>query len=234
MQKELLIFGANGFLGKGLTKILLSKDYNKIYLFDLNIKLDRTEERIIKIPVPDLSNEDNVAEVFKEITPSKEKVFFLYSTVGGFAGGNSIWETERDEINKMINMNFLCCFFIAKYFSRLVKESAGGSICFTAAFTGINPEINKAAYGASKGALIHLTKTLSLEGKKINLSANAIAPYIIDTPANRDSMKSGNYDEWTKPEEVGELAHFLFKNFTFISGNVIQLKNRLKVDISTV
>jgi FlaA1/EpsC-like NDP-sugar epimerase len=34
MQKHLLIFGSNGDLGKGVTEVLIKKDYERIYLFD--------------------------------------------------------------------------------------------------------------------------------------------------------------------------------------------------------
>ena len=117
-------------------------------------------------------------------------------------------------------------FFIAKYFSLLVSNSHSGSICFTSAFTGLNPEAGKGAYGVSKAALIHLIKTLSEEGKEIHLSANAIAPFIIDTLANREWMKDADYDSWMKPEEIGELIHSIFNNYNFVSGNVFELKNR--------
>jgi NAD(P)-dependent dehydrogenase (short-subunit alcohol dehydrogenase family) len=131
----------------------------------------------------------------------------------------------------MINMNLKSGFLIAKHFSKTVKDSMGGSICFTAAFTGINPEINKSAYGVSKSGLIHLTKSLALEGEKINLSVNAIAPYIIDTPANREWMKGSDYSHWVKPAEIGELAHNLFTNFYFITGNIILLTKRFSFDL---
>lgn len=89
-----------------------------------------------------------------------------------------------------------------------------------------NPEINKTAYGVSKSALIHLVKSLALEGEKIKLSVNAIAPFIIDTPSNRKWMKNSDYSGWVKPEEIGKLAYSLFDNFNFISGNIISIKNR--------
>ena len=67
---------------------------------------------------------------------------------------------------------------------------------------------------------------MALEGEKINLSINAIAPFIIDTPANRGWMKNANYERWMKPEEIGELINSLFDNFNFISGNILELKSR--------
>jgi NAD(P)-dependent dehydrogenase (short-subunit alcohol dehydrogenase family) len=126
----------------------------------------------------------------------------------------------------MFNMNLKTNFLIAKNFSALVKNSNGGSICFTSAYTSLSPEVLKFSYGASKAALNHLIKTLALEGEKIKLSVNGIAPFIIDTPSNREWIKDSDYNSWIKPEEVGELVNSLFENFNFISGNIIELKNR--------
>jgi NAD(P)-dependent dehydrogenase (short-subunit alcohol dehydrogenase family) len=231
MNKELLIFGANGGLGKGVTESLVNKDYSKIYLFDFNPDDLPDANNIKKIKIKDLSSESNVINAFEKIKPSKEKIFFLYSTVGGFAGGNSVWDTEKDELEEMFNMNLKASFFLSKYFSKLVKDSKAGSICFTAAFTGVNPEPKKSAYGAAKAALVHLVRTMALEGKEINLSVNAIAPYIIDTPANREWMKDADYNKWMKPKEIGELIHSLFSHFNFVTGNIINLTNRFSITL---
>lgn len=229
MKKELLIFGANGALGSGITEVLVKKDFDKIYLFDFKVDGLPDSERIEKITIQDLSDEKNVIDAFSKISSSKEKYFFLYSTVGGFAGGKYIWETNVEEFDKMVGMNLKSGFFIAKHFAKLVKESAGGSICLTAAFTGVTPETKKAAYGSAKAALIHLVKTLSLEGKDINLTANAIAPFIIDTPANRKWMRDTDTEKWIKPVEIGELVYSVFYHFNFITGNVINLTYRFKI-----
>ncbi len=227
MKKEILIFGANGALGKGITAVMQEKNYDKVYLFDFNIEEQSTSAQpVVKINIGDLSLEKNVEAAFKKIKPSKDKLFFLYSTVGGFAGGKDIMDTEEGEWDKMMNMNLKANFLIAKYFSKLVGKSAGGSICFTAAETGVNPEQGKGAYGVSKSGLIHLIKTLSLEGNAFNLSANGIAPYIIDTPANREWMKNGDYSKLIKPEEIGNIAYSLFENFNFVSGNILRVKSR--------
>jgi NAD(P)-dependent dehydrogenase (short-subunit alcohol dehydrogenase family) len=229
MKKNLLIFGSNGALGKGVTESLLKKDYDKSYLFDSHYGKNSESENSVNIKVNDLSEEENVAEAFKNVPASKDELFFLYTTIGGFSGGKNLWETEVSEWDKMINMNLKTGFLIAKYFAGLIKQSAGGSICFTAAFTGINPEVNKSAYGVSKSGLIHLTKSLALEGEKIKLSVNAIAPYIIDTPANRKWMKDSDFSKWVKPSEIGELAHNLFNSFYFITGNIILLTKRFSI-----
>ena len=226
MKKELLIFGSSGALGNGVTEVFLRKKYDKIYLFDFKHK-GVIQTNVKQIIVKDLSIEENVKNAFSEVSPSKDLVFFLFSTVGGFTGGKKIWETEVGDFDRMINMNLKASFFIAKYFSMLVKKSHSGSICLTSAYTGLVAEPGKAVYGTSKAALNHLVKTLAEEGKDINLSASAIAPFIIDTPANREWMKNADFEAWIKPADIGEFVNSIFQNYHLISGNIYQLKNRM-------
>ncbi len=227
MTKELLIFGSEGALGRGITSVMTQKDYDKIYLFDKHYK-DSTGEIIEKISIDDLSIEENTAAAFNNIKPSKDKLLFLYSTVGGYTGGKTIAELDPNEWDNMFDINLKSSFLIAKYFSKLVKESAGGGICYTAAAAAIHPAEGKAAYSASKSALINLVHSLSREGRGIRLSANAIAPYIIDTPANREWLDKKEIINAVKPEEIGELAHSLFNHYNFLSGNVVKLEIRFE------
>lgn len=225
MKKELLIFGASGALGNGVTEIFLKKNYDKIYLFDFKHKAIPNNE-VKKILINDLSVEENVKIAFSKVTPSRDTAFFLFSTIGGFTGGKMIWETEVGYFDRMINMNLKTSFLIAKYFSLLVKDSHSGSICLTSAYTGLVAEPGKAVYGTSKAALIHLIKSLAEEGKEINLSANAIAPFIIDTPTNREWMKDADFEDWIKPGEIGEFVDSIFQSYNLLSGNIYQLKYR--------
>ncbi len=228
MTRELLIFGANGALGKGIVEYFRSKEFDKIYIFDRKSN-ELQYENIEKIIVSDLSIEKNVEDAFRKVNASKDKLFFLYSTIGGFAGGKRLWETDSAEVDKMFTLNLKINYLISKYFASLVKESAGGSLCLTAAYSGIISEKSKSSYGISKAGVIHLVKELALEGKEINLSANAIAPFIIDTPENRKWMKDDDFSSWVKPSEIAKIAEFLFENFHFITENTITVTHRFEV-----
>ena len=194
-------------------------------MFDFKHK-EFYQDNVKKIIIKDLSVEENVKDSFNSIVPSNDSIYYLFSTVGGFTGGKKIWETEVGYFDRMINMNLKTNFLIAKYFSLLVKDSHSGSICLTSAYTGLVAEDGKGVYGASKAALIHMVKTLAEEGKEINLSANAIAPYIIDTPSNREWMTDSDYEKWIKPSEIGEFVDSIFQNYNLISGNIFKLKYR--------
>jgi NAD(P)-dependent dehydrogenase (short-subunit alcohol dehydrogenase family) len=229
MHKHLLIFGSNGALGRGVTEVLVKKKYKKIYLFDSKPN-EITGSNVEKILVSNLSKETNVIKAFSNIKPSKEIEYFLFSTIGGFTGGNYLWDTDTNDLNNMLDGNLTTCFLIGKYFARLVKGSAGGSILFTSAYTGLIPEKGKIPYGVSKSSIIYLVETLALEGVDINLSANVIAPYIIDTPANREWMGNDyDYEQLIKPAEIGEVVNSVFLNYRIMSGTVIKLPGRLKI-----
>jgi NAD(P)-dependent dehydrogenase (short-subunit alcohol dehydrogenase family) len=226
MDKKLLIFGANGALGKCVTKVLMQKDYNEIILFGTKTNSEITDTKVKQVVIKDLSDEKNVAEAFINIRENPKTNFYLFSTIGGYYGGLTTWETEEIDFDRMFNMNLKANYLITKKFAEIVKGSNGGSICLTSAYTSIKPEALKFAYGASKSALNYLVKVMALEGERINLSINAIAPLIIDTPANREWMKDANYTSWVKPEEIGELINSLFDSYNFVSGNILELKSR--------
>lgn len=229
MDRKLIIFGASGALGKGVVSTLIKKQFEEILLFDFKFDEKFTDKRIKTFQTKDLSIENNVLAAMFEIKTSEKTQIHLFSTIGGYYGGTNVWETEEEDFNRMINMNLKANFLIAKHFSALVKKSYSGSMCFTSAFTSLQPEKLKFAYGTSKAALNYLVKTLADEGKSINLAVNAIAPFIIDTPSNREWQKNADYSSWMKPEEIGELVYSLIENHNFVSGNIIELKHRFNI-----
>jgi NAD(P)-dependent dehydrogenase (short-subunit alcohol dehydrogenase family) len=65
------------------------------------------------------------------------------------------------------------------------------------------------AYAASKAAVAALTVALAEEVAKDGVLVNAVAPSIMDTPANRAAMPKADYAAWPKVEEVAATILFL-------------------------
>ena len=223
-MKVLLIFGSNGDLGKGVSKILCSKDYSKIYLFDRNPS--NSHKNAFEIKIEDFSVEENVKRAFTQIESNIKAEYFCLSTIGGFLPGKNVPKTNYEDWLFLQNINLNISFLIAKHFSGLVENSSGGSLCFTSALTAINPLVGNAAYGVSKNGLGYLVKTLSKESSKFGFSVNAIAPYLIDTPENREWVKDSS--QMVSPEDIGKLIYSIFGNYKILNGNILELPGRLK------
>lgn len=229
MKKELLIFGSSGSVGSEAVKIFSQKNYDTIYLFQRSENDIIADNKVKLNIIKDLTIEENVENAFSVIEPSKDKILFLFSTIGTFMGGKSFWNTDFIDLKKILDINLNSNFLILKYFAKKVEKSAGGSACFISGYSGVEPMENSSIYGISKAALNYLIKTSALEGRKINLSVNAVAPYTIDTKENRKWINKNRLDTLIKPEEIINFAENCFENFQSISGNIITLKERMKI-----
>src|SRR5205085_11686681 len=68
---------------------------------------------------------------------------------------------------------------------------------------------NMTAYTASKAGVAALTAALAEEVVKRGILVNAVAPSIMDTPANRKAMPKADHAAWPKVEEVAATIAFL-------------------------
>jgi NAD(P)-dependent dehydrogenase (short-subunit alcohol dehydrogenase family) len=66
-----------------------------------------------------------------------------------------------------------------------------------------------AAYSASKPALVHLTRILDIELCPYGMRVNAVAPQLLDTPANRATFPAGALAHAVAPEAIAEVIAFL-------------------------
>src|SRR4029077_9236077 len=87
------------------------------------------------------------------------------------------------------------------------KGGKGGHIVNISARPALNPRqgANMTAYTASKAAVAAFTVALAEELKGENISAIALAPSTIDTPANRKDMPKADPASWVKPSAIAEL-----------------------------
>ena len=65
------------------------------------------------------------------------------------------------------------------------------------------------AYAGSKAAVAAMTQAMAEELAGENIAVNAIAPSIIDTPANRGAMPKADHAAWPKPDELAETIMML-------------------------
>jgi NAD(P)-dependent dehydrogenase (short-subunit alcohol dehydrogenase family) len=128
---------------------------------------------------------------------------------GGFAAG-PLTETSVATIRQQIDMNLVSCILCCR---AAIKAMAGGGgrIVNVAARPALEwrSGAGMTAYTASKAAVAAFTAALAEEVAKAGILVNAVAPSIMDTPANRQAMPKADFALWPKLEEVAATIVFL-------------------------
>jgi NAD(P)-dependent dehydrogenase (short-subunit alcohol dehydrogenase family) len=155
----------------------------------------------------DLAHENAVVRVF-------ERVPCLWASIhiaGGFAFG-PLSEADSDTLARQIETNLMTCLLCCRAAVQAMAHTGeGGRIVNVAARAALEwrQGANMVAYTASKAAVAALTAALAEEVVGQGILVNAIAPSIMDTPANRKSMPKADHDTWPKVEEVARTILFL-------------------------
>lgn len=142
--------------------------------------------------------------------------------VGGFAMG-SLARTSEETWDRMMDLNLKSAFLATRAVLEHVPD--GGCIVNVGTAAVANKAPGLSAYAASKGGLMTLTQSLAKELKARRITANAVLPTVLDTPANRRSMPNADRSSWLLPGEVAEVILFLVsEGGSIVTGNLITLE----------
>ena len=167
----------------------------------------RAHPRVNLMGNVDLSDEAAVARLYAAVP----QLWASIHLAGGFAM-SPVAETTRSDLMRQVDMNFgtafLCCAAAVRAMSH---NSGGGRIVNVATRPALEWRMGTgaAAYAASKAAVAALTVALAEEVAKRDILVNAIAPSIMDTPANRKAMPKADPTTWVKVEDVAAVIMFL-------------------------
>jgi NAD(P)-dependent dehydrogenase (short-subunit alcohol dehydrogenase family) len=132
----------------------------------------------------------------------------------------SVLELSLEEWNRVMGVNITGTFLCSQAFARAVVAKGGkASIVNLASTLGVVAAPNRAAYTASKHAVVGLTKEMALELADKNVRVNAVGPGVIRTPLTERYFQNTEYTErikglhamarWGEPAEVAKTILFL-------------------------
>jgi NAD(P)-dependent dehydrogenase (short-subunit alcohol dehydrogenase family) len=165
----------------------------------------REHKQVTLTVAGNLAEEAAVGRVYQGIAPLWASVHIA----GGFAFG-PLREADIATIRQQIDMNLLSCMLCCRAAVQAMTGS-GGRIVNVAARAALEwrSGAGMVAYTASKAAVAALTAALAEEVAKDGILVNAVAPSIMDTPANRQAMPKADHAAWPKVEEVAATILFL-------------------------
>jgi len=157
----------------------------------------------------DLEREDQVRAFVRNAAAALGPVDVLINAAGGYAGGEAIGEVSRETLDRMLSLNLKTAFNACSAVLPSMRERNSGRIITIAAKSALVPAAKRGPYAIAKRAVVTLTETIAEEVKGTRITANAIAPAIIVTPANIASMPQADTSGWTTPAELASLMLFL-------------------------
>lgn len=148
----------------------------------------------------------------------------LVQLVGGFAFA-PIDETDPKIWHKMVALNATSTFLCAREAVRRMRPQRSGRIITVAAVPAVDRgAANMSAYAAAKSAVLNLTQSLSKELVTDGITVNAIAPSVIDTPANRAAMPDADTSTWLAPAAIAEVIVWLAgRSAAIVTGTTVML-----------
>jgi NAD(P)-dependent dehydrogenase (short-subunit alcohol dehydrogenase family) len=162
----------------------------------------------------DVADEVAVAGFFSGLPPLWASIHLA----GGFAMA-PIGETSASDFVAQFRMNALSCFLCSAAAVKAFRVrpepgpggARGGRIVNAAARPALEPRLGAGmiAYTASKSAVAALTQALAQETVGEEIWVNAVAPSVIDTPANRSAMPDADFTKWVAAAELARLIVFL-------------------------
>lgn len=231
-NKVVIVTGGTGGLGRAVTAAFLQAGAKVVATYTRESEFDALKSNVTTHVTALTGVKTNVVEeasvqALVQKAAKLGRIDILVNLVGGFLGGVPVVEMTLEQWDKIINLNLKSAFLCCKHVMPVMQQQRSGRIINIGSQGGLHGGDGISAYGAAKAGLINFTKSLAAEGKGFGISANAVVPGNLDTPANRQAMPNADFTKWVSPQAVAQVILFLASSeASAITGAVIPVSGR--------
>jgi 3-oxoacyl-[acyl-carrier protein] reductase len=236
-DRTAIITGAARGIGRAIAESL-AKEGADIAICDLKAEWAedtaaaiRALGRTAEVYEVDVSQPEQVTETVNKIVDNFKRVDILVNNAGITRDGLLIRMSDSDWEN-VLNINLSGCFYFSRAITRHMMKNRYGRIVNIASVIGLIGNAGQANYGASKGGVIALTKSIAKEVAPRGITANAVAPGFIKT-AMTDELTEEIKKKITAtipmgrfglPEDVANVVLFLASDLScYMTGQVLTI-----------
>jgi len=200
-----LVAGGTGYLGNAVVRELIGSGYDVAATWVVERERERLESEPVELIEADLFDADQVGAAISKVDDLEAVV----NLVGGFSDGPRVHETDPEDFERMLRLNVMPGFQLARAAMPRLIERGGGAFVGVSARPALRPYAGAAGYISSKAAVLAFVQALDAEYKGDGIRCNAILPSVIDTPANREAMPNADHSKWVPPERIAKVVRFL-------------------------
>ena len=150
----------------------------------------------------------------------------------GIAADIHALETPVALLRKILDVNVVGTFIVARAAARIMKDRGGGAIVNISSVSGLRGGKGRSAYGASKGAVVVLTQVLANDLARYGIRVNAVAPGPVDTPMVKAVHTAADRALWLRhvpmrryaePDEIASVIEFLLDGTRsgYVTGEIV-------------
>lgn len=198
-MRKVAITGGTGGLGTAVVE-RLSLDYDCVVLGHSDV---------------DVTSEASVREAFTRLG----ELYGLVHLVGGFAAGK-IGETSLETWTRMLSLNLTAAFLVMR--EALPRLSRPGRIVAVSSIATLTPAAGSVAYSVAKSALNSLVQSVAADQRGTGVTANAILPDAMATPAMLKEMEAAKLVPLERVAET--IAFLLSEGAAGITGTLLPIR----------
>jgi NAD(P)-dependent dehydrogenase (short-subunit alcohol dehydrogenase family) len=205
--KVAVVTGAGGALGHATTVTLAATGLTVV-------AVDRNEQALsdfsdpVRPEVADTTDPAAAKSLIDRIAGQVGPPDVLVNTIGTFSPGDVLAATP-ETLRLMMDVNLGPALWLSQAVAPYMQQQGSGAIVHVAARPGIEPTGGMATYSVSKAALVYLTRILDIEFRPHGIRVNAVAPQLLDTPANRTILPAEVLAHAVAPQAIADVIAFL-------------------------
>jgi len=232
-SRILLVTGAAGGIGKATVKVFAEAGWQVIGV-DRKPKYEGFPENGIYIQ-SDISLPEAMEEIYEKVEAFTDSLDAVVHNAG-VQVAKPLVETTAEEWDMVMASNLRSVFLGAKLAYPLLKAKGGGAIVNVSSVHAVATSADIAAYAASKGGILALTRAMAIEFAKDEIRVNAILPGAVDTPMLRAGLARKTVNgRIGQPEEIARAIYFLADNTqsSFMTGQALVVDGGATARLST-
>lgn len=243
-KRTALITGASRGIGRAIAISLAKEGYNIAINYNGNAtKAEDVKKECEALGAEVITCQCNVADS-NAVKAMVDVVVKALGTIdvlvnnAGITDDNLILRMKEESFDRVIDTNLKGTFNCIQHVSKVMLRKKKGKIINMASVIGISGNAGQANYAASKAGVIALTKTTAKEFASRNITANAIAPGLIESDmtdalgeqAQEQILNAIPLKRAGKPQDVADLAVFLAGDKSnYITGQVISIDGGMNI-----